>query len=116
MTEQRYYVYDPATERWHDAQSGATVEWHVWGDYRFSFDIRSDCSRFIVVRPRRLPPNGELVDGPKLIASGLIDECSHGGAPLAIFDGPPAEALPTLLPIVVVDAWTAMRDRLREDR
>jgi hypothetical protein len=113
--EQRYYIWRPETGRWHDSKTDATVEWHEWGDYRFSFDIRPDCSRFILCKPRKLPlPDGSIIDGPKLIGSGIIDrEPGRGAAPIAVFDAPPAEELPWMLPFAIADKWAVMVARLR---
>lgn len=107
------YVFDDLTGRWHDANTGAVVEWHDFdGVWRFSFDIRVDCSRFIVVK---LKSTRDGVTTQVLVASGLIDPApGRGAAPIAVFDLAPSEELPWMLPFAIADKWNEMRERLRE--
>jgi hypothetical protein len=79
-------------------ESGA-VEWHTIGEYRVSFDVRADASRFIILGP----PKDRR---PNLIGKGLIDDTTG-----ALFDEPhevPAEVLHQML-----SYWRAMVERLR---
>lgn len=76
-----------------------TVEWHSFGEYRFSFDVRADASRFIIVRDKLRT----------LLAKGLIEGgLSHAGTAFAIFDEPPNPDLEEVT-LRMLEKWTAMR-------
>jgi len=109
------YKYDEELKRFVHAETGATVQWHLCGAFRFSFDIRSDASRFIIVR-------AGFAQGDVLVAKGLIEGDAYsvlddvddpGPAPRAIFDERPA--VPEEVSIVAVrmlEEWERMRARL----
>lgn len=71
------------------------VEWHTHGQYRISFDVRPDASRFIVVT------------GGECIARGLIDE------DYVVYDSPDQKP-PALVEQTLVRKWREMRARERQ--
>lgn len=81
----------------------ASVEWHVVGDYRVSFDARVGPGRFIILR------------GPgDLVGQGLIEAPGRGGVGRAIFDVAPApdDELASVT-MTMLSHWEAMQARLR---
>lgn len=101
------YVYKPELDRWLDARTGATTVWHEHDGYRFSFDIRPDASRFIILRVGPGPHDREPV------AKGLLD------ARVVMFDGPAPSAGELRHSLADVAwrmqaLWNEMRPRLLE--
>lgn len=70
------YRYEPELERWIQLDTGACVHWGGSDEYAFSFDLRPDMARFIIVR------NTDRC----MLARGTIEH--RGGTSTALFDAP----------------------------